>query len=86
MASVPAETNNNVPATTGSPATGSMTSSEPDSEMFMGFNKLNLMRQVGLMIGLAASVALGLSVVLWAQEPNYQPIMSNINNMDLPRL
>jgi len=41
------------------------------------------MRQVGLMIGLAASVALGLSVVLWAQEPNYQPVMSNINNMDI---
>ncbi len=83
MANVPAETNNNVPATTGSTASGSVTSNEPDSEMFMGFNKLNLMRQVGLMIGLAASVALGLSVVLWAQEPNYQPIMSNINNMDI---
>lgn len=83
MANVPAETNNNVPATTGSTAPSSMTASEPDSEMFMGFNKLNLMRQVGLMIGLAASVALGLSVVLWAQEPNYQPVMSNINNMDI---
>ncbi|MFD2229910.1 flagellar basal-body MS-ring/collar protein FliF [Alkalimarinus sediminis] len=83
MANVPAETNNNVPATTGSEAPGSMMPSEPDNEMFMGFNKLNLMRQVGLMIGLAASVALGLSVVLWAQEPNYQPIMSNINNMDI---
>ncbi|UZE94963.1 flagellar basal-body MS-ring/collar protein FliF [Alkalimarinus alittae] len=84
MANVPAETNNNVPATTGSTAQGSVTTtSEPDSEMFMGFNKLNLIRQVGLMVGLAASVALGLSVVLWAQEPNYQPIMSNINNMDI---
>ena len=83
MANVPAETNNNVPATTGSAAPGSVAASEPDSEMFMGFNKLNLMRQVGLMVGLAASVALGLSVVLWAQEPNYQPIMSNINNMDI---
>ncbi len=83
MASVPAEVNSSVAATTGKDITGSASGNEPDSEMFMGFNKLNLMRQVGLMIGLAASVALGLSVVLWAQEPNYQPVMSNINNMDI---
>ncbi|WP_250657651.1 flagellar basal-body MS-ring/collar protein FliF [Alkalimarinus coralli] len=83
MASVPAETNNNVPATTDSAVSNPISPSEPDSEMFMGFNKLNLMRQIGLMVGLSASVALGLFVVLWAQEPNYQPIMSNINNMDI---
>lgn len=83
MASVPAETNNSVPATTGNNITSSIVGSESDNDMFMGFNKLNLMRQVGLMVGLAASVALGLSVVLWAQEPNYQPVMSNINNMDI---
>lgn len=83
MANVPAETNNNVPATTDSTSSGALVAGESDSEMFMGFNKLNLIRQVGLMVGLAASVALGMSVVLWAQEPNYQPIMSNINNMDI---
>lgn len=27
------------------------------------------------MVGLAASVALGVAVVLWAQEPNYQPVV-----------
>jgi len=81
MASVPVATNSDLPEA--STALANTASSEPDNEMFMGFNKLNLMRQVGLMIGLAASVALGLSVVLWAQEPNYQPVMSNLNNMDI---
>lgn len=82
MASVPAAINSGLPEA-GTALTSSVSSNEPDNEMFMGFNKLNLMRQVGLMIGLAASVALGLSVVLWAQEPNYQPVMSNLNNMDI---
>jgi len=81
MASVPVATNSDLPEA--GTALANTASSEPDNEMFMGFNKLNLMRQVGLMIGLAASVALGLSVVLWAQEPNYQPVMSNLNNMDI---
>jgi len=35
------------------------------------------------MIGLAASVALGLALVLWLQEPNYQPLMNNIKAQDL---
>jgi flagellar M-ring protein FliF len=51
-----------------------------------GFNRLNLLRQIGLMVGLAASVALGVAVVLWAQEPNYQPVvgdMSGYNPQDV---
>jgi flagellar M-ring protein FliF len=57
-------------------------SSENDSEMLLGFNKLSLLRQIGLMVGLAASVALGLWVVLWSQQPDYQPLLNNLNNMD----
>lgn len=36
-----------------------------------GFTNLPAVRQLGLMIGLAASVALGVAIVLWAQEPSY---------------
>ncbi len=36
-----------------------------------GFTSLPALRQVGLLLGLAASVALGVAVVLWTQEPNY---------------
>jgi len=73
MASVPAETVPNMPATQGGGG------SESSSDLFMGFNRLNLLRQVGLMVGLAASVALGLAVVLWAQEPNYQPVVGDLS-------
>lgn len=86
MASVPAEIgNSNLPAETGdtTPAkTATPIEEEIDNDMLLGFNKLTLMRQLGLMVGLAASVALGLAVVLWSQEPNYQPLLSNLNNMD----
>ncbi|MGO1463392.1 MAG: flagellar basal-body MS-ring/collar protein FliF [Marinobacter sp.] len=73
MASVPAETTSNMPAAQGGD------SSESNSDLFLGFNRLNLLRQVGLMVGLAASVALGVAVVLWAQEPNYQPVVGDLS-------
>lgn len=44
-----------------------------------GFNRLAMSRQVGLMIGLAAAIALGLFVVLWSQSDTYSPLM-NANN------
>ncbi|GGC75484.1 flagellar basal-body MS-ring/collar protein FliF [Marinobacter halophilus] len=74
MASVPAQTTaSDVPATqdTGAP--------ESRSNLLLGFNRLHLLRQVGLMVGLAASVALGFAVVLWAQEPNYQPVVGDLS-------
>lgn len=73
MASVPAETIPNMPAAQDDGG------SESNSDLFLGFNRLNLLRQVGLMVGLAASVALGLAVVLWAQEPNYQPVVGDLS-------
>jgi flagellar M-ring protein FliF len=76
MALAPAETRNNLPMNMGSTADAQSIGS--DSDLMTGINRLGLFRQVGLMIGLAASVALGLWIVLWLQEPNYQPLMNNI--------
>ncbi|MBS7326058.1 MAG: flagellar M-ring protein FliF [Thiopseudomonas sp.] len=39
-------------------------------------------RQVALMIGLAASVAIGFAVVLWSQEPEYRPLLTSLNGLD----
>ncbi|MEH6824082.1 MAG: flagellar basal-body MS-ring/collar protein FliF [Motiliproteus sp.] len=47
-----------------------------------GFNRLGIFRQIGLMVGLAASVAIGFAVVLWSQEPDYRPLLGNLNNLD----
>lgn len=79
MASVPAEaTSENMPA---APESGSGTGDQQSrSDLMFGFNRLNLLRQIGLMVGLAASVALGVAVVLWAQEPNYQPVVGDLSS------
>jgi flagellar M-ring protein FliF len=52
------------------------------SDLLEGFTNLNLVRQLGLMLGLAASVAIGFSVVLWSQGEDYQPLYSNLARMD----
>lgn len=48
----------------------------------MGFNRLGIVRQVGLMIGLAASIAIGFSVVLWSQKPEFHVLFSNLSFAD----
>ncbi|WP_210395737.1 flagellar basal-body MS-ring/collar protein FliF [Motiliproteus sediminis] len=50
--------------------------------MAAGFNNLGLFRQIGLMVGLAASVAIGFAVVLWSQEPDYRPLLNDLNTLD----
>jgi len=52
------------------------------SNLVEGFNNLNLVRQIGLMIALAASVAIGFSAVLWTQGEDYRPLYSSLNRLD----
>lgn len=52
------------------------------AETVDGFQRLPALRQVGLMIGLAASVALGVAVVLWSQKPNYTLLYANLGSKD----
>ncbi len=72
----------NTPATRPGPALGS------ERKPFMGLNVLDnlsqlpMLRQFALLIGLAASVAIGFAVVLWSQEPDYQTLYSNMENYD----
>lgn len=68
-----------VPATT----TPEAVPQAPQSDLMTGVNRLGLFRQIGLMIGLAGSVALGLALVLWLQEPNYKPALQNIAAQDM---
>ncbi len=52
------------------------------SDLIEGFNSLNLLRQAGLMVGLAASVAVGFWVVLWTQGEDYKPLYGSLERMD----
>ncbi len=47
-----------------------------------GFNALPFLRQIGLMVGLAASVAIGVWVVMWAQEPSYRVLYGSLSESD----
>lgn len=52
------------------------------SDFLSGFARLDVLRQIGLMVGLAVSVALGFAVVLWSQGESYQPIYGNMEGYD----
>lgn len=49
---------------------------------FRGFSRLNAVRQIGLMVGLAASVAIGVAIVLWSQSPSYSLLYGGLNDKD----
>ncbi len=51
-----------------------------------GFNSLPGLRQLGLMIGLAVSVALGVTVAMWSQTPNYSMLYGNLSAKDLSQV
>ncbi|WP_020681760.1 flagellar basal-body MS-ring/collar protein FliF [Marinobacterium rhizophilum] len=50
--------------------------------LIAGFSSLSILRQIGLMVGLAASVAIGFAVVLWSQQPDYRVLFSNLSFAD----
>ena len=47
-----------------------------------GFNNLNLVRQIALMVALASSVAIGFAVVLWTQGEDYRPLYAGLDRLD----
>lgn len=52
------------------------------NDLIDGFNNLNIIRQAGLMVGLAASVAIGFAVVLWSQGEDYKPLYGSLDRLD----
>lgn len=49
---------------------------------FKNLLKLSAARQLGLMLALAVSVAIGVAVVLWAQAPSYDLLFSSVAEKD----
>lgn len=47
-----------------------------------GLGQSPMVRQLGVMIGIAASVALGIAVVLWSQTPSYSVLFGNMAPKD----
>ncbi|MBE7928635.1 flagellar basal-body MS-ring/collar protein FliF [Pseudomonas saudiphocaensis] len=62
-------------------------SEEPKKPLFglsflENLSEMSMLRQVGLLVGLAASVAIGFAVVLWSQQPDYRPLLGSLAGMD----
>jgi flagellar M-ring protein FliF len=60
---------------------------EASSQMKMvsalsGFGNLSIMRQLMLMAGLAASIAFGVVIVMWSQQPNYAMLYGGLSDQD----
>ncbi|WP_394202494.1 flagellar basal-body MS-ring/collar protein FliF [Marinagarivorans algicola] len=64
------------------PDTIKVKSNGAKSDLIEGFNNLNLVRQAGLMVGIAASVAIGFAVVLWTQGEEYKPLYGSLDRLD----
>jgi flagellar M-ring protein FliF len=47
---------------------------------------VTLLRQAGILIGIAAAVAIGVAVVLWSQTPNYSLLYSSLSDRDLSQV
>jgi flagellar M-ring protein FliF len=47
-----------------------------------GLSNLNLLRQIGLMLTLAVSVAIGFAIVMWMQGEDYRPVYGRMDNLD----
>lgn len=80
MASVPAEIQNEaqLPAETKAPEEGANPGT--GNKFLLGLNRLTMLRQIALVVGVAAAVALGFGVVIWMQEPEYRPLLDNISD------
>jgi len=50
--------------------------------IMMGFNKLTIVRQIALLMGFAGLLALGIGVVIWSQETQYRPLISNLEEFN----
>ena len=56
--------------------------SEQINASFQGMSQLPIVRQFGLLIGLAASIAIGVYVVLWSQNPNFSVLYHQASAKD----
>lgn len=59
-----------------------LTKTDNVNNSFVGMSALPVVRQMGLLVGLAASIAIGIAIVLWAQAPDYSVLFSSISAKD----
>ncbi len=63
-----------------------LSKTEKLSGPFLGMTELPIVRQIGLMLGLAASIALGVAIVIWSQKPNFAVLYSGMKHSDISEI
>lgn len=54
----------------------------PQNDFMEGLSNVGVLRQLGLLVGLAASVAIGVAVVMWSMGDDYRPLYGNLERLD----
>lgn len=60
-----------------------LVSAENMSSQATGLGTLPAVRQLGLMVGVALTIALGITVAMWSQTPNFTVLQSDLNARNL---
>jgi flagellar M-ring protein FliF len=68
------------------PIDGTARSAEPPLAWLAGYNRLPLLRQAGLLFGLAASIAVGVAIILWMQDSDWRPLEHRFATGDLEQV
>ncbi|WP_163833094.1 flagellar basal-body MS-ring/collar protein FliF [Spartinivicinus ruber] len=80
MATTEAESNSNQqPAVVGDQTASS---NRFGGGLFDSLSSLSIARQIALMVGLAASVAIGFAIVMWSQSPDFRPIYGSMQGFN----
>ncbi|MCX4028891.1 flagellar M-ring protein FliF [Endozoicomonas sp. SM1973] len=79
MATTEAESNNTQPAVLGNQAAAP---NRFGGELLESLSGLSIARQIALMVGLAASVAIGFAIVIWSQSPDFRPIYGSMQGFN----
>ncbi|GMR08250.1 MAG: flagellar basal-body MS-ring/collar protein FliF [Gammaproteobacteria bacterium] len=60
-----------------------LVNTESISAQSHGFGNLPIWRQLSFMVAMAASIALGISLFTWSQDPNYTMLYGNLTDKDV---
>lgn len=77
----------NAPAATANPAdgeadisSGSQLPEESAHPVLAGFNRLSIVRQIGVIAGIALVIGLAIAILIWSREPSYKPLITRLQD------
>ena len=53
---------------------------EAGHPVLAGFNRLSIVRQIGVIAGIALVIALAIAILMWSREPTYKPLITRLQD------